>query len=112
MEKSTAHKQAIFESRIRKGQEDIIPLQNESTVDLSKAQIKESDPRNALIAKSTFCKSCGEKHSAMFSACPKCGSGTIGQEIMNKSNPSIVLEPPKDKPLLQPRKVMPDIQVK
>jgi hypothetical protein len=113
---SLEHDQAIAERNLKKGEPDVHPLQTSAIhgggVAVSKSGTHELDPRNAIISQEVLCKSCNHTHPAMLTACPNCGNGTIGNEVLHKSNPGVILDDPKGRPLLKPPPTPKDILIK
>jgi 3D (Asp-Asp-Asp) domain-containing protein len=120
--KSLEQDRAIAESRLRKGHGDVevhpyrmsaVHGDSEARIAaLSKGGTNEANPRNAIIARDTLCKSCNSTHPAMLTACPNCGDGAISREAMAKSNPGMILDDPRGAPILRPPKPVEDISFK
>lgn len=108
-EGSLDHDRALAAARLRKGEGEIHPFSvtaihgdsDKRAVSLVKGGANEADPRNAIVSRDMLCKSCGESHAAMLTACPGCGYGAIGQEVLAKSNPGVILEDPRGAPILR-----------
>jgi hypothetical protein len=103
---------AIAEQRLSKSAPDVHPYRmsamhgnaEDRVARLSKGGVNENDPRNAIIAQDILCKSCSHSHPAMLTACPYCGDGAIGREVLYKGNTCVTLDNEKGVPTLRPAK--------
>jgi hypothetical protein len=96
----TAHEEAVHVSQLRKGQADVKVGENHpfsmdsvhgNTDKIAAGLVDPSfyngrppslTHEDSLMRKSLLCKSCGDEHSAMLTACPSCGENTTNNRLL------------------------------